>query len=302
MSRRPQNGSRFFDSNGSQKPFLVLFGIFAPLLVAIAFGIWGIKLTYKSIDNTAQIDTLSKLTKETQKMAVETQKSVKILEKIYNVSDSTNKLSLNLKKLPEKFSELSSTLDVLNGTLKEETKKINKSYSELNDNYTNLIAQQKSYLEQINGLVKRSNEQITALQKNNEIVNNEFSRRSKVEITFILKKNGGKLFLNKVEFVNIGDIECEMELFRFKIYSENYVCSDSTVKNLTIFVKNSVGTFDLKIHEIDTHKLNKGVTVFNTFQDACYFNSEETIIGYAFTYSNKYETNTITDIAKIKIE
>ncbi len=67
--RQPQNRFNiygpFFDSQGQQKKWFVVFGVFLPLVISILFSVWGTWISIKSYDlslesnnNRDQIDTL----------------------------------------------------------------------------------------------------------------------------------------------------------------------------------------------------------------------------------------------------
>jgi hypothetical protein len=71
----------FFRPDGNQRPGFVLI---TSLLIPTIFAIWGIRLTYVGLNNTEQIDTLTKLIRQSQRQ-------IDILQKISGASDSTNK-------------------------------------------------------------------------------------------------------------------------------------------------------------------------------------------------------------------
>lgn len=284
-----------FDKKGNQSKGLILFGIFAPLLISAIFSVWGIKLTIESDKDRKQVEELTRLVKESQK-------NFDVLQKIYIASDSTSKSTMNLKQLPKKFSELSSTLDVLNGTLRKETEKIGKSYDALNDNYASLINQQKNYLDDISKVTKLTNEQVLALKKNNETIDNEFSRRPKINVECLIKNVGGLFYLNSINIQNSGNIECEMENFAI-VLSPNAICKDSIDRKNPVFekVKNVSNGFKLKIHEIQSRKLAVIRTNIN-FQNDCYFTSRDIVISYFFNYTSKYENNQLSGSASLIFE
>jgi predicted nucleic acid-binding Zn-ribbon protein len=164
----------FFENNGSQRKWLVLFSIFIPLIVSALLSFWGIEISKASADNKEQLGILTALMKNSKgqidtlsNLVKNSQRQIDFLQKIYIATDSTNKSTSNLKELPSKLSQLGQTIDTLNYTLLKETKRLEQSYSSLNKNYDNLIDQQKIYLDKITKVVELTNEQINKLDKNN---------------------------------------------------------------------------------------------------------------------------------------
>jgi hypothetical protein len=68
----------FFNKNGDQKKWFVLFSVFVPLVIGVFFGIWGIRLTIQSNDNREDIEALTQMTLELKKQNDLLQKSVAI--------------------------------------------------------------------------------------------------------------------------------------------------------------------------------------------------------------------------------
>jgi hypothetical protein len=284
----------FFDNNGNQRKWLVIFGIFAPLLISAIFSIWGIKLTIESDKDRKQVEELTRLVKESQK-------NFDVLQKIYIASDSTSKSTMNLKQLPKKFSELSSTLDVLNGTLRKETEKIGKSYDALNENYPSLINQQKSYLDNISRITKLTNETIGALKKNNEAIDAEFSRRPNIEITCLIKKIDDKFYLNEVYYNNFGNIECVVESLKIKL-SNNSVCKETGDENIFDFKKLDTRKYVLLHNDFTDMKALVNTVHINDFENRCYFTNKDIEIEYTFSYTSKYQSNVLFGKAILKFE
>lgn len=88
----------FFDHNGNQRKWLILFGIFIPLVATIAFSWWGINISKASADNREQIDALTGLMKESRQQ-------VGLLQKNFIATDSTNKSTTSLKEIPSKLAK-----------------------------------------------------------------------------------------------------------------------------------------------------------------------------------------------------
>jgi hypothetical protein len=274
-----------FDKKGNQSKLLILFGIFAPLITSIIFSVWGLKLTINSDKDRQQIDTLTK--------------QLQVLQKIYIASDSTSKATMNLKQLPKKFSELSSTLDVLNGTLKKETEKIGKSYDALNDNYASLIKQQKSYLDDISKVTKLTNEQVLALKKNNEAIDIEFSRRADVEVYAVIKRIDTKNYLDRIRISNKGEIECEIGNLDIIILNPDFVCPEINSDGCLYLFKPSIFKFK---NSCTPKQVNKGTPLEIEFIKESYFTSNLLNIQYNLSYSNKYESKSISGVIKLVAE
>jgi hypothetical protein len=273
----------FFRPNGDQRPGFVLI---TSLLIPTIFAVWGIRLTYVGLNNTEQIDTLAKLIRQSQRQ-------IDILQKISGASDSTNKSTQTLRELPRKLGELSTVLDTLNFTIGDETKKLESSYNSLNNNYALLITQQKSYLDKISKVVELTNLQISQLQKNNELINNEYSRRGNISVTCSVKKIKDRYYLDLVSIKNEGSIECDVESFLFSIVNKDCNCSDSINKTLDIFRCVDKNVFVLKINEVDRKRISNGFPMSMSMKSNCSFPSKDIQMVYSLTYTNKYENKTI---------
>jgi hypothetical protein len=191
-------------------------------------------------------------------------------------------------------------LDVLNGTLRKETEKIRKSYDALNDNYASLIMQQKSYLDDISRLTKLTNEQILALKKNNEAIDIQFSRRANVEVYAIIKTINGKYYFNKVQILNSGNIECDIEDLDIKISNQNFNCLITMDSDcFTPYPPLTSNIYKFK-KTCPTKRIINGNEVEIEFPETCYFSENNIDINYKLTYRNQYETETIQGILKSK--
>jgi hypothetical protein len=278
----------FFDEEGNQKKWFVVLGVLLPIILTVVFSVWGIRISIESENNREQIDTLSNLARKSQQQ-------IDFLQKIYIVSDSTNKSTARLKELPDKISILNSTLDSLNVLLAKETKRLGRSYSELNSNYDILIRQQKDYLDKISRVVDLTNQQIIELQKNNAMINQEFSRRSVVAVMGKINDEDHKRYI--VEFVvyNLGQIEFDIETLDFKITNLDFNCVGNPHPNVDhdlIYMKDS-NLFRLTNNGLAKTKVNVGRGVSVRFQGGCYIPSGEYSVEFSITYSNKYESKTI---------
>ena len=191
--KKPNN--IFFDHNGNQRKWLVLFGIFIPLIVSAFLSYWGIVISKASADNKEQIEKLTSLVTNSKgqidtlsNLVRNSQQQIDFLRKIYLATDSTNKSTSNLKELPSKLSRLGQTIDTLNYSLLRETKKLDYSYNTLNKNYDQLISQQKEYLDKFRNVIELTNKEVEQLTKNNQELNKKLNRRAKPNLLAIIKK------------------------------------------------------------------------------------------------------------------
>jgi hypothetical protein len=276
----------FFDRNGHQRHWFVILGVLLPIVLTIVFSIWGMKISYDSANNTAQIDSIGKL-------IIKSQDQVYLLQKIFIATDSTNKATTSLKELPNKIARLGSTLDTLNFTLVQETKRLEKSYGALNTNYDLLIEQQKGYLDKISRVVELTNTQIKELEKNNQIVNEELTRRANIQVFAIIRRVGNKNFIEKIRIANTGNIECDVENLYIVISNKDFVSSDTSKQDSKVCMElYKPNTYSFK-KDCTPRRVNKGLTIDISFPFGCYFTSDKLDIQYRLTYSNKYENNTI---------
>jgi hypothetical protein len=181
-------------------------------------------------------------------------------------------------------------LDTLNFTIGDETKKLESSYNSLNNNYALLITQQKSYLDKISKVVELTNAQISQLQKNNELVNNEYSRRGSISVSCSVKKIKDKYYLDYVNIKNEGSIECDVESFLISIVSKDCNCSDSINKSLDIFQCVDKNNFILKVNDVNRRRISNGFPMGMFMKSNCSFPSKDIQMFYTLTYTNKYET------------
>ena len=230
----------FFDENGNQKKWLILFGIFIPLLTTIVFSYWGIKISKDSADNKEQIEALTKI-------ITESRQQVGLLQKIFIATDSTNKSSTSLKEIPNKLAKLSSTLDILNFSLLKETKRLENSYLSLNNNYDQLINQQKEYLDKFKNVIDLTNKEIEQLSKNNQELNKKLNKRAKPDLIAVLKKKNNKYYLERFRIQNEGDIELDVESLFITLSNKQLLREDSVTVSDDCFVYDSSYDFHFKI-------------------------------------------------------
>jgi hypothetical protein len=279
----------FFDPHGSQKKWFVIFGVFLPILLTIIFSYWGIKISLDSANNREEIESLSRLIRESQEQ-------INVLQKIYVASDNTSKSTSKLKELPDKIALLSATLDSLNLTLARETKRVSKSYGQLNETYNSLIKEQKDYLEKISRVVDLTNQEIANLNRNNELVKNEFSRRSKITVSGITHSDSLGLFLDAFVIQNNGDIECQIEVVDFEILNNSFICEGRTNWNRDWdfqYLKES-NIYRLVVVSGQKNVVNIGRGLRLRFQTGCYLPQGGYMVRYSITYVNKYESKSVS--------
>ena len=279
----------FFDPEGNQKKWFVIFGVFLPILLTVIFSIWGIRISEDSANNREHIESLSRLIKESQEQ-------VAVLQKIYVVSDNTSKSTSKLKELPEKIALLSSTLDSLNLTLARETKRVSRSYGQLNETYNSLVKEQKDYLEKISRVVDLTNQEIANLNRNNELIKNEFSRRSNITVSGLTHADSAGLFLDAFVIQNNGDIECQIEVVDFEILNNGFICEGRANWNTGWdfqYLKES-NIYRLVVVNGQKNIVNIGRGLRLRFQTGCYLPQGGYIVRYSITYVNKYESKSVS--------
>ncbi|MCA6391731.1 MAG: hypothetical protein IM574_06605 [Cytophagales bacterium] len=278
----------FFSNDGTQKKWFVVLGVFLPIILTVIFSVWGIKISIESANNREQIESLLLLVRESQKQ-------VAVLQSIYEVSENTSESASKLKDLPEKIALLSSTLDSLNLTLSKETKRVSRSYGELNETYNSLIRQQKEYLEKISNVVDLTNQEIASLSRNNELIRNEFSRRSNISVFGVTHLDSLGLVLDAFIIQNSGELECQIEVADFEILNPGFKCEGRSNPNTNWdfqFIKQS-NTYRLTNVNLHKNIVNVGRPLRLRFQNGCFLPQADYIVRYSITYVNKYESKTV---------
>jgi hypothetical protein len=292
----------FFDNNGNQKKWLVVLGIFLPILLTL----WGLKISINSADNSESIGKLATLVKNSKEqidtlsyLIKSSQQQINYLQKIYIATDSTNKSTSSLRQLPTKLTHLGQTIDTLSYVLTKETKKLESSYSSLNKSYDLLMEQQKSYLDKISKVVELTNKQISDLENNNKIINTELTRRAKAEVTAYFKRVDNKYYIDKINVSNLGNIEFDIENLYISIMNLDFVAEDIKQQGDSVcLTQYRPKLFAFKL-QCTPKRVNQGLSAEITFQSGCYFLSNNIDMTYRLTYTNKYENKTIDDRPKL---
>ena len=273
----------YYNKNKTPKDWVLWFTIIVPT----ALSILGVAISVISYRNNEAIIALNKQVQSLNKISNSTQ----------GINDATSKLTV----LPAKISALGVALDTLTGSIGNESKKLSTSYHSLISTNEKMLSQQKSYVEKMNKVVDLSTLQVKELEKNNELIKNDFTRRVLFSITALIRKESDKYYMDSILLINSGNIECEIEHF--------YLTFSSSEFKLT----STPNLFSIQFHYIDNNryemildptnkKLVKGLAkLLSSFYTTCYFNTSSPVIKYQLAYTNRYESNTIFGSSQIVV-